>query len=289
MGKAADEPACEVGGVLELDFGQQEVVWQLYNKHPKPAQLKSIEASWPESLGLATSAQFGDRQLALSRTGIKPGKLNVEIPEKQVITIRDTARLRVTFDGTAAQGNSLEQRDFKIKASFHGDCSAETIPGYADNQSDFYYSTVTGADNLHRHDIRGQGVTVAVLDSGLWEHEHLARNTQGKKRILARFDAITGNTVDDAFDESGHGTHLTSVLGAAMILQGYRTRQQPGGCESLQCRRPGRDAGHRARRAVGSGQRGEVRHQGTQPVFCLTTTLALLAGSHQPGGHAGLG
>ena len=53
---------------------------------------------------------------------------------------------------------------------------------------------------------------MAVLDSGLWEHEALVKDSRGRKRVLARYDAISGRAVDEAFDESGHGTHLTSVL-----------------------------------------------------------------------------
>lgn len=208
----ADDPACDVGGALELGLGPRKVSWKLYNKHSEPAQLKSISASWPEYLGRAASVQLGDLPLPISDTGNRPGKLTVDIPDKQTITLNNTAELKVAFNSTAAQGAGLQQRDIQIEARFQGDCAAQTIPGYTDNQSDFYYSTVAGADNLHRHDIRGQGITVAVLDSGLWEHQLLARDTRGRNRVLARYDAISGEAVEEAFDESGHGTHLTSVL-----------------------------------------------------------------------------
>jgi serine protease AprX len=207
-----DEPECNVGGALELKFSPRDITWQLYNKHSKPARLQSITASWPEQLGRATSVHFGSQPLPLADTGNPPGELSVEIPDQQVVALDDQAPLKITFSGAMPQGAALQQRDIDIKASFRGDCSSETIPGYADYSSDFYYSTVAGADNLHRHDIRGQGVTVAVLDSGLWEHPSLTRDTRGKNRVLARYDAIANKTVDEAFDESGHGTHLTSVL-----------------------------------------------------------------------------
>ena len=207
-----DEPQCNVGGALELKISTEGVSWQLYNKQETPARLQRINASWPEYLGSAKFVLLGDIPLPLSGADKQPGLLSIELPDKQAITLQDPATLTLVFASPSPKGTELQQRDIRISAGFQGDCSAETIPGYTDNSSDFYYSTVAGADNLHRHDIRGQGITVAVLDSGLWEHPLLAKDTRGKNRILARYDAISGKTVDDAFDESGHGTHLTSVL-----------------------------------------------------------------------------
>jgi len=55
-------------------------------------------------------------------------------------------------------------------------------------------------------------VTIAIVDSGLWETDGLTKDTSGKYRILARYDAITNKLGGQAFDDSGHGTHIASVL-----------------------------------------------------------------------------
>ena len=49
------------------------------------------------------------------------------------------------------------------------------------------------------------------MDSGLWDHPALIKDTQGNDRVIARYDAINDSS-NNVFDESGHGTHLTSVL-----------------------------------------------------------------------------
>ncbi len=73
-----------------------------------------------------------------------------------------------------------------------------------------YYPTVIGADRLHEQGITGNGVTVAVLDTGLWQQPALQYTAKNKARILATYDAINDDT--DTDDWNGHGTHITSII-----------------------------------------------------------------------------
>lgn len=75
------------------------------------------------------------------------------------------------------------------------------------------YPTFTGADALHAEGITGDGVTVAVLDSGLWNKSHLIDDSNGY-RVLAQYDVNNpGDSYDgDIYDDSGHGSHVTSVI-----------------------------------------------------------------------------
>jgi serine protease AprX len=62
-------------------------------------------------------------------------------------------------------------------------------------------------------------VTVAVLDSGLWQD--LAQNYGG--RILATVDVTNGGSGAVTTDQYGHGTHVTSIAagGAQNLSGGY--------------------------------------------------------------------
>ncbi len=93
-----------------------------------------------------------------------------------------------------------------------GGCSTDLVPGYENNHEDFYYNTVAGVDALHLQGITGKGVTVAVVDSGLWEHEALMKDTKGRNRVVARYDALTDTVGNEVVDESGHGTHMASIV-----------------------------------------------------------------------------
>jgi serine protease AprX len=84
-----------------------------------------------------------------------------------------------------------------------------------------WYPTLVGAADLHRGGIDGRGITIAVLDTGLWAKAATEYTTDGRKRLLAQYDVIrdriepnyysTGKYDADIYDGSGHGTHVSSI------------------------------------------------------------------------------
>src|SRR5690606_11000634 len=56
---------------------------------------------------------------------------------------------------------------------------------------DTYYPVQSGASPLHEGGMVGTGVTVAVIDTGIWRHKGpLERASGGTPRVLAQYDAI---------------------------------------------------------------------------------------------------
>src|SRR3984957_7446378 len=79
------------------------------------------------------------------------------------------------------------------------------------------YPMLVGADTLQQAGITGRGVTIAVLDSGLWQA--LDQNYGG--RVLASIDVTNGGSGPVTGDPYGHGTHITSIAaGGAVNLSG---------------------------------------------------------------------
>ena len=81
------------------------------------------------------------------------------------------------------------------------------------------YPLLVGADTLHKAGITGKGVTLAVLDTGLWQD--LLQNYGA--RVLATRDVTNGGTGAVSGDPYGHGTHITSIAagGAQNLGGGY--------------------------------------------------------------------
>ncbi|HTB68197.1 MAG TPA: S8 family peptidase [Steroidobacteraceae bacterium] len=69
------------------------------------------------------------------------------------------------------------------------------------------YPQLVGADKLQTQGITGRGVTIAMLDSGLWED--LTQNYGS--RVLASIDVTNGGSGPVTGDPYGHGTHITSI------------------------------------------------------------------------------
>ena len=81
------------------------------------------------------------------------------------------------------------------------------------------YPALIGADVLQQSGITGKGVTIAVLDTGLWND--IGQNYG--KRLLASIDVTNGGTGPVRDDPYGHGTHITSIAASgAFNLTGQR-------------------------------------------------------------------
>ena len=214
--KPAPEPPasddCHLAGAIELSWSDATATWTLFNKGRSPLTLTGATLQTTAPTSGITRVNLGTTSLKALETpegayGSKwTGGAGVSIPAA------GQQSLAVTFAETPENPRAA-QRALKVTASASDSCKTSLVPTYDSPQLDTYYPSVTGAALLHSHDITGAGVGVAVLDSGLWEDpDELALNTRGEPRIRARYDAITGQEVDAATDESGHGTHIASVL-----------------------------------------------------------------------------
>ncbi|MDG1945973.1 MAG: S8 family peptidase [Halioglobus sp.] len=213
--KPDEEEGCKVRGHIELDFTAQGFLWRLYNKRTTPARLKSLELTWPPSMGAVTGISVGSSAVAPGLyQDASLGSLHADFPATQQPIIRGRSDLKISFESPTPESGEQppRQRDFTLKLNFEDDCAATLVTGYENNHDNFYYNTVAEIDAFHQQGITGKGVTVAVIDSGLWDHEALEKDTTGKPRVLARYDARNGATGPGVVDESGHGTHMTSII-----------------------------------------------------------------------------
>ena len=80
---------------------------------------------------------------------------------------------------------------------------------------DTHYPDLVGASALHAQRIYGDGVTVAVLDTGFVDSETLDRDLNRRERIVGGYNVRRDlDWADQRFygDGNGHGTHVTSVV-----------------------------------------------------------------------------
>ena len=61
------------------------------------------------------------------------------------------------------------------------------------------------AEDAHRMGIKGTGVTVAVMDTGIVDHPDFSH------RILDFVDFTVGRS--GMYDDNGHGTHVCGIIG----------------------------------------------------------------------------
>lgn len=81
---------------------------------------------------------------------------------------------------------------------------------------------LTGADGLS---VEGQGMTVAILDSGIdYTHPDLGSGLGPGFKVKGGFDYVNNDT--DPMDDDGHGTHVAGIVAANGTLKGVAPQAQ---------------------------------------------------------------
>jgi serine protease AprX len=206
-----DDLECPLAGSLALRWQGPSASWTLFNKGPTALKLDQLNIGWPPGLGQLLGVTLEQEAIPVPGPARDAAPLSIGLSPREV-PADSSVLLGFAFE-KAPENASAVQNDIKLSVRAGADCTTELVPSYELPAQDSYFPTVSGASLLHRYGVTGQGVTVAVLDSGLWESPAFVReDTAGSPRILARYDAILGREVSVAVDESGHGTHMTSVI-----------------------------------------------------------------------------
>jgi serine protease AprX len=78
------------------------------------------------------------------------------------------------------------------------------------------YPNVVGADLVWEEGVHGGGVTVAVIDTGLANHQAVIRGIDGTKgRVVGWKDFVDNRP--NLYDPNGHGTHVAGIIAATHV------------------------------------------------------------------------
>ncbi|MEZ5513397.1 MAG: S8 family peptidase [Steroidobacteraceae bacterium] len=115
---------------------------------------------------------------------------------------------------------------FERTSSADGTLQMDEIQRAFLDRVDYFHPLAVGAPDLHKAGTNGTGVTVAVIDTGLWWEA----NTLLSKTPKFRVDT-TSKPLED--DPNGHGTHVSSIiasngLAANWVAEGIAPRADIG-------------------------------------------------------------
>ncbi len=218
-----DTVLCSLAGSADLEFSGDGASWLVTNNGDQTAVLYGAVLFWPKQNEELERVRFGGVTLwSGEREGI-------------------SAKLEFSRSGTGARslapGDSKyfeaeyddregKQEDYEIRLFFDRGCDVEypvppPLPFEGDSDLEAkrsYIASLTGADALHWQGITGEGVGVAIIDTGIWAKNgrasYLQQNGLGQDRIVAHYDAIKDKIRDGKLnsDKNGHGSHIASVL-----------------------------------------------------------------------------
>ncbi|MEO0436620.1 MAG: S8 family peptidase [Pseudomonadota bacterium] len=202
---------CTLRSAIQLNWNGATANWVLYNKGDAPIAVTRLAFEWYEELGQLSELRVDNKEKPLEMDTTRASATWSGAPSLS-IEAHDQLTLSLTFEASPVEQASAQNK-LAFTAAISDECESKLVPSYPEPAADSYFAAVSGVNLLHRQGITGRGINVAILDSGLWEEpKELQRNTAGQPRVIARYDAIQGKEVDEAVDDSGHGTHMTSVL-----------------------------------------------------------------------------
>lgn len=116
---------------------------------------------------------------------------------------------------TEEQVSALKKIGLKIAINAKVKLSGSTGWGVASQVSQAVVPYQMGALPMHDAGWYGDGVTIAVLDTGFKSMSGIRQDAYGRKRIYGTYDAINGKVMNNDEEQNGHGTHLASIAGSS--------------------------------------------------------------------------
>ena len=160
-----------------------------------PAEAKSVATAQASGVFIVQAACTREAARAVRAVG---GRVMHELP---------------IINGVSANLSTSQAAQLRMRAGFElfADAPVATQGGPIVDQ---YARIQIGADLLGAQGFYGNGVTVAILDSGIWYSWNNVKNDlNGNNKILAEYDA-TKSKVAHAPDDNGHGSHIASIIGS---------------------------------------------------------------------------
>ena len=137
--------------------------------------------------------------------------VGAELTREQVADLRKLQGVTVFADQPVEVSAKKSSTPTSTTTSFQRSSSSDGVLQVDELQrafldrTEYYHPQIVNAPDLHRAGTNGTGVTVAVIDTGLWWEA----DTLLSKTPKFRFDT-TSKPLDD--DPNGHGTHISSII-----------------------------------------------------------------------------
>ncbi|MDA0790463.1 MAG: S8 family peptidase [Proteobacteria bacterium] len=113
-----------------------------------------------------------------------------------------------------SKARERDSKQFNWHGRFRGDDS-ELSDGNDGIRRETFFPKLIDADLLHFDGVTGKGVGVAIIDTGAWETRSIRKNLDGRNRVVAYYDALQNLTPEEMSDESGHGSHIATIISSS--------------------------------------------------------------------------
>jgi serine protease AprX len=203
-------------------------LWDDDGAQPTQTELQLAKYLWDEEEANGVKASyiisgkdFGQVKETMQNMGIKPThefgiirSVAANLTASEANSLRSAPGIQQVFEDGQVKTASVRSKGGKNKSKNKS----------KNEPLDTVFPSFIDADRVHKEGITGAGVGIAIIDSGLWGHKSLVRDTQKNSRVIAYYDAIENREISldeletrkdwkrKLRDGNGHGTHIASVI-----------------------------------------------------------------------------
>lgn len=167
-------------------------------------------------LFFTSTAAFGEQWILNSETDDLPADLEAKIIQAGGVLVKtlDGMGIAIAEFSTRGEAETMEAHGVKVMLNVNLNWLPEPLSGEHIGLDEPYYVyqwhlPVIEADKVWDKGITGAGVTVAVLDSGIWyPHPDLYDNVDFENSV----SFVEGDP--DFIDYNGHGSHVAGIIAA---------------------------------------------------------------------------
>lgn len=184
------------------------------------------------------------RAVAARRGAVRTAQRGVlAAAESRGLRLTETRSFTLLFNGVAVRAR---QRDRAALAALPGVVAVH--PDLVMRRADTASNELTGAAQVWKRKApdgraaRGDGVTVAVVDTGVdYGHPDLGGGFGAGRKVVAGYDFVNGD--GDPRDDNGHGTHVAGIVAGDGGVQGVAPKATLTAYKVLDARGGGTESG----------------------------------------------
>lgn len=204
---------------IRYDIVDKALKWKTLNVANKALFVSQVIIDWPEENGQIKKFTINEQNLLTNP--LDGGQASLPLETHIKIKKNEELNIKMTFH----QLSSVSDSDYSVLLMFNDGTqqsftTTNSTPIQGKNR-DTFFPAIVNADQAHLQGITGQGVTVAVIDTGITGYGRLKKNSQGNNKILHVHNVLDPTKPKKVKDDNGHGTHITSII--ANRTQTYTT------------------------------------------------------------------
>jgi serine protease AprX len=215
---------------IRYALDSSKLAWKTLSRSLDERGLTQVMIDWPTANGNLKNVKInGENVISSAKSGGRAA-FDVEYEDDLGIGILIKPQSEIEVELEFEQLVSVTDSSYNVFLAFSDGSrksfsTTNSTPQQGENR-DTFFPTIVRANEAHSMGITGDGVTVAIIDSGMQDFKKLTKNNRDTDRISHVYNVLDTNRSGFIEDSNGHGTHIASVISnssPAFALSGEMT------------------------------------------------------------------